>query len=181
MGAAGTDREGIAEERHEKVASASLRTVPGALGHLVHDTGVRTETATLLILGRNDSDAATAAERARVAEHPGNRVPLRPNAFHPDSAMQDVPPAPRRARRIAPEAGFEHARTGSVRDREGRTTTRSCGEALIVHDCHRIDRYAVSDSGHCGSRGARVPGVFEDPAGDWGPKRQPIRIPAPSL
>ena len=72
---------------------------------------------------------------------------------------RDVPPTPvatlRRARRIAHDAGLRHVYTGNVHDPEGQTTVcSSCGEALIVRDWYRIDRYAVSDSGQCGRCGA---------------------------
>jgi pyruvate formate lyase activating enzyme len=185
MDAANIDLKGFTEAFYEKVAFASLRTVLDTLEYLVRDTGVWTEITTLLIPGHNDSDAELAAECAWIAEHLGDEVPLHFTAFHPDFKMRDVPPTPpatlRRARRIALEAGLKYVYTGNVHDPGGQTTTCSCGEALIVRDWYRIDRYAVSDSGQCGSCGARVPGVFEGPAGDWGPRRQPIRIAAPSL
>ena len=184
MDAANIDLKAFTEEFYKKIAFASLRTVLDTLEYLVHETAVWTEITTLLIPGHNDSDAEIAAESEWIAEHLGTEVPLHFTAFHPDFKMRDVPPTPpatlRRARRIAQEAGLRYVYTGNVHDPEGQTTTCVCGEALIVRNWYRIDHYAVSDSGQCGSCGARVPGVFAGPAGDWGPKRQPIRITAPS-
>jgi pyruvate formate lyase activating enzyme len=185
MDAANIDLKAFTEEFYRKIAFASLRTVLDTLEYLVHGTDVWTEITTLLIPGHNDSDEEIAAECDWIAAHLGPDVPLHFTAFHPDFKMRDVPPTPvatlRRARRIAHDAGLRHVYTGNVHDPEGQTTTcSSCGEALIVRDWYRIDRYAVSDSGHCNGCGASVPGVFEGPAGDWGPKRQPIRLAPPS-
>jgi pyruvate formate lyase activating enzyme len=146
---------------------------------------VWTEITTLLIPGHNDSDAEIAAECAWIHEHLGPDVPLHFTAFHPDFKMRDVPPTPvatlRRAREIALDAGLHFVYTGNVHDPEGQTTTcPHCGEPLIVRDWYRIDRYAVSDTGQCDGCGAAVPGIFAGPAGDWGPKRQPIHITEPS-
>ncbi|THV29970.1 AmmeMemoRadiSam system radical SAM enzyme [Glycomyces paridis] len=184
MDAANIDLKAFTEAFYEKVAFASLSKVLDTLEYLVHGTDVWTEITTLLIPGHNDSDAEIAAECAWIAEHLGPEVPLHFTAFHPDFKMRDVPPTPpatlRRARRIALDAGLRFVYTGNVHDPEGQTTTCACGEALIVRDWYRIDRYAVSDSGQCTACGARLPGVFDGPAGDWGPRRQPIRIAAPS-
>jgi pyruvate formate lyase activating enzyme len=186
MDAANIDLKAFTEEFYKKIAFASLRTVLDTLEYLVHETDVWTEITTLLIPGHNDSDAEIAAETAWIAEHLGPEVPLHFTAFHPDFKMRDVPPTPpstlRRARRIALDAGLRFVYTGNVHDPDGQATAcPDCGEALIVRDWYRIDRYAVSDSGHCLGCGARVPGVFEGPAGDWGPRRQPIRLAAPSV
>ncbi|NUQ88519.1 MULTISPECIES: AmmeMemoRadiSam system radical SAM enzyme [Glycomyces] len=186
MDAANIDLKAFTEDFYKRIAFASLRTVLDTLEYLVHETDVWTEITTLLIPGHNDSDAEIAAESAWIAEHLGPEVPLHFTAFHPDFKMRDVPPTPpatlRRARRIALDAGLRYVYTGNVHDPEGQTTVcTDCGEALIVRDWYRIDRYAVSDSGQCVRCGARVPGIFEGPAGDWGPKRQPIRIAAPSV
>lgn len=185
MDAANIDLKAFTEEFYRKIAFASLRTVLDTLEYLVHETDVWTEITTLLIPDHNDSDDEIAAECAWIREHLGPDVPLHFSAFHPDFKMRDVPPTPvatlRRARRIARDAGLRFVYTGNVHDPEGQTTTcTNCGEALIVRDWYRIDRYAVSDSGHCNSCGAPVPGVYDGPAGDWGPKRQPIRVAASS-
>ncbi|WP_205326123.1 AmmeMemoRadiSam system radical SAM enzyme [Glycomyces sp. YM15] len=185
MDAANIDLKAFTEEFYRKIAFASLRTVLDTLEYLVHETDVWTEITTLLIPGHNDSDDEIAAECAWIGEHLGPDVPLHFTAFHPDFKMRDVPPTPvatlRRARRIALDAGLRYVYTGNAHDPEGQTTTCvHCGEVLIVRDWYRIDRYAVSDSGQCDHCGAAVPGVFDGPAGDWGPKRQPIRMTEPS-
>ena len=77
---------------------------------LRHETEVWLEITTLLIPGRNDSDAEIAAEAGWVLDHLGSDVPLHFTAFHPDYTMRDVPPTPpatlARARRIARDVGL---------------------------------------------------------------------------
>ncbi|THV41247.1 AmmeMemoRadiSam system radical SAM enzyme [Glycomyces buryatensis] len=185
MDAANIDLKAFSEEFYKKITFSSLAKVLDTLEYLVHETEVWTEITTLLIPGHNDSDAEIAAECEWIAGHLGTGVPLHFTAFHPDFKMRDVPPTPpqtlRRAREIAIGAGLRYVYAGNVHDTANQTTyCPDCGEALVVRDWYRIDRYALSDTGQCAFCGARVPGVFEGPAGDWGPRRQPIRIAAPS-
>jgi pyruvate formate lyase activating enzyme len=185
MDAANIDLKAFTEEFYKKITFAELGKVLDTLEYLVHGTDVWTEITTLLIPGHNDSDAEIAAESAWIAEHLGPDVPLHFTAFHPDFKMRDVPPTPpatlRRARRIAREHGLRHVYTGNVHDIENQSThCPECDAVVVARDWYRIVDYQLSDSGHCRTCGARVPGVFDGPAGDWGPKRQPIRLAAPS-
>jgi pyruvate formate lyase activating enzyme len=43
-----------------------------------------------------------------------------------------------------------------------------------VRDWYRILRWQLTDDGKCRRCGARCPGVFHGPPGDWGPKRRPV-------
>jgi len=45
---------------------------------------------------------------------------------------------------------------------------------VVGRNGYRLDRFALRD-GRCAC-GARVPGVWEDTPGAWGPRRQPVRI-----
>nr|WP_211228498.1 AmmeMemoRadiSam system radical SAM enzyme [Glycomyces tenuis] len=185
MDAANIDLKAFTEDFYKKIAFASLGTVLETLEYLVHETEVWTEITTLLIPGHNDSDAEIAAECAWIAEHLGPDVPLHFTAFHPDFKMRDVPPTPpatlRRARARALAEGLRYVYTGNVHDTANQTTyCPGCGEALVIRDWYRIDRYALSNSGQCSFCGVNIPGVYEGKAGDWGPRRQPIRLTASS-
>ena len=185
MDAANIDLKAFTEEFYKKIAFASLAKVLDTLEYLVHETEVWTEITTLLIPGHNDSDAEITAECEWIAEHLGLDVPLHFTAFHPDFKMRDVPPTPpatlRRAREIAVRTGLRYVYTGNVHDPANQTTyCPGCGEALVVRDWYRIDRYELSDSGQCAFCGTGIPGIYAGPAGDWGPRRQPIRLAAPS-
>ena len=50
------------------------------------------------------------------------------------------------------------------------------GAAIVVRDWYRIRRYMVTDDGHCANCGSPVPGIYDGPVGQWGPKRLlPVR------
>jgi pyruvate formate lyase activating enzyme len=124
------------------------------LVYLEHETNVWFEITTLLIPGKNDSDAELRDMSRWIMRELGPDVPLHFTAFHPDYKMTDIPPTPpgtlTRARRIAMDEGLRYVYTGNVHDREGGTTfCHGCGEALIVRDWHRIESYHLTDEGKC--------------------------------
>jgi pyruvate formate lyase activating enzyme len=179
--AANIDLKAFSDTFYEKVTFAKLPAVLETLEYL-KTTDVWFEVTTLLIPGHNDSDEEIAAESAWFAEHLGPDVPLHFSAFHPDFKMRDVPRTPpatlRRARRIAREHGLKYVYTGNVHDPDGQTTTcTGCGAAVIVRDWYVINSYEVSEAGACKHCGATVPGRFDGPAGRWGARRLPVRIP----
>jgi pyruvate formate lyase activating enzyme len=181
MDAANVDLKAFTEEFYHRVCAARLGEVLDTLAYLRHETGVWFEVTTLLIPGRNDSDAEIEAEATWIAEHLGPDVPLHFTAFHPDYKMRDVPPTPpatlTRARDIARRAGLRYVYTGNVHDREGGTTyCPGCGAGVVVRDWYAMRGYRLTDDGRCRSCGARVPGVYDGPAGRWGARRLPLHV-----
>jgi pyruvate formate lyase activating enzyme len=151
------------------------------LKYLVHETDVWTEITTLLIPGKNDSDAEVRALSEWVARELTPEVPLHFTAFHPDYKLDDLPPTPpatlARARRIAREAGLRHVYTGNVHDRQGGTTfCPQCDAALIERDWHRIVRYDLTDDGRCPHCTTAIPGRFAPYRGSFGNRRIPLRV-----
>ena len=149
--------------------------------YLRHETDVWFEITTLLIPGRNDSDAEIAAEADWIASHLGTTVPLHFTAFHPDYKMRDVPRTPpatlARARRIARDRGLEFVYTGNVSDDEGGTTyCSSCGSAIVVRNWYDIRDYELTSTGACRHCGTTLPGVFDGDAGSWGRRRLPVSV-----
>ena len=141
------------------------------------------EITTLLIPGRNDSDAEITAETEWLAENLGLDVPLHFTAFHPDYKMRDVPPTPRRtlrrARTIARANGLRYVYTGNVHDDQGGTTyCPGCGDAVVVRDWYALRRYRLDERGQCTTCGTSLPGVYDGPAGEWGRRRLPIVVAA---
>ena len=139
------------------------------------------ELTTLLIPGLNDSSEEIEAMTQWVVENIGPDVPMHFTAFHPDWKMRDLPPtAPdtlTRAREIALKNGVHYAYTGNVHDTEGGSTfCPNCGRKVIDRDWYVISDYSLTDSGQCRFCGAQCAGVFDGPCGDWGAKRQPVRI-----
>jgi pyruvate formate lyase activating enzyme len=185
MDAANIDLKAFTESFYQKITFARLAEVQETLSYLRHETGVWLEVTTLLIPGHNDSDAEVAAECGWLAEALGPDVPLHFSAFHPDYKLRDAPPTPpatlRRARRIALEHGLRYVYTGNVHDPGGQTTScPGCGAAVVVRDWYELRRYDLTAGGACVHCGAQLPGVFDGPAGGWGPRRLPVRLADPS-
>jgi pyruvate formate lyase activating enzyme len=179
--AANVDLKAFTEDFYHKVCVGHLRDVLDTLVYLRHDTDVWLEITTLLIPGRNDTDAEIAAECGWIRDNLGVDVPVHFTAFHPDYKMTDTPHTPpetlTRARRIALAEGLRYVYTGNVHDTAGGTTTcPACGTAAVVRDWYSIRRYALGDDGCCRGCGAQLPGVYDGPVGHWGARRLPIRI-----
>jgi len=151
------------------------------LVYLKHETDVWFEITTLLIPGKNDSDAEIEAESKWIMRELGPDVPLHFTAFHPDYKMTDVPHTPgstlTRARKIALAEGLRYVYTGNVHDREGGTTfCPGCAKPVIVRDWYEILDYSLTRDGRCKHCATPLPGrydVFERP---WGRKRVSVRI-----
>jgi pyruvate formate lyase activating enzyme len=179
--AANVDLKAFTEGFYRRISAGHLQPVLDTLLHLRHETGVWFEITTLLIPGHNDSDEEIAAECAWIAANLGDDVPLHFTAFHPDYKMRDVPPTPpetlTRARRIAQRHSLRYVYTGNVHDVDGgRTTCPGCGTVVVERDWYVIDRYRLTDDGHCPSCGSAVPGRYDGPAGRWGARRLPVSL-----
>jgi pyruvate formate lyase activating enzyme len=181
LDAANVDLKGFTEDFYRHVCGGELRAVLDTLEYLRHETEVWFELTTLLIPGLNDSDAEVDAMTRWVVEHLGRDAPMHFTAFHPDFKMLDRPATPpatlSRARQIALENGVRYAYTGNVHDIEGQSTyCHGCGARVIQRDWYSLGRYQLDDRGRCSACGTRMPGVFDGPAGAWGPRRQPVLL-----
>jgi pyruvate formate lyase activating enzyme len=181
MDAANVDLKGFTDEFYVKVCGAKLQPVLDTLVYLRHETDVWTEITTLLIPGKNDSDAEIEAECQWIARELGPDVPLHFTAFHPDYKMTDIGRTPAstlsRARNIAQGEGLRYVYTGNVHDVEGGTTfCPGCAKPVIVRDWHEILSYELSADGRCRHCDTPLPGRFEQIAGHWGRRRVPVRI-----
>jgi pyruvate formate lyase activating enzyme len=181
MDAANVDLKGFTESFYASTCAGHLAPVLETLEYLKHETDVWFEITNLLIPGLNDSDEELDRMTAWVVERLGPDVPMHFTAFHPDYKMLDRPPTPAttlsRARAIARANGVHYAYTGNVHDREGGSTRcPGCGATVVERDWYRILRYELTEDGHCGRCGARVPGVFAGKPGEWGRRRAPVRL-----
>ncbi|HZD01189.1 MAG TPA: AmmeMemoRadiSam system radical SAM enzyme [Actinomycetes bacterium] len=179
MDAANVDLKGFTEDFYHRVCAGRLAPVLETLEYLKHETRVWFEITNLLIPGANDSDQEIDAMTRWVVEHLGADVPMHFTAFHPDWKMRDRPATPAatltRARAIAMANGVRYAYTGNVHDREGGSTwCHGCGELLIERDWYRLGVWNLSDDGRCRRCDTRCAGVFDGPAGHWGPRRLPV-------
>jgi pyruvate formate lyase activating enzyme len=183
MDAANVDLKGFTEEFYKNICGGHLKPVLETLEYLKHETDVWFETTTLLIPGLNDSDKEIDEMTKWVVAQLGPDVPMHFTAFHPDWKMMDRPPTPastlKRAREIAMASGVRYAYTGNVHDEDGQSTyCHKCGEKLIGRDWYVLTRWHLDTEGKCKSCGTPCAGVFEERPGDWGAKRQPVRMAA---
>ena len=181
MDAANVDLKAFTEGFYKKLCTVGLAPVLETLKYLKHETGVWFEITSLLIPGENDSEAEIEEMTQWVMENLGPDVPMHFTAFHPDWKMTDKPRTPAgtlvRARLIALKNGIRHAYTGNIRDLEGSSTyCHACGGVLIGREGYQLSTWNISAGGACNECGTPVPGVFDGPPGDWGPKRRPVRI-----
>jgi pyruvate formate lyase activating enzyme len=181
MDAANVDLKAFSDDFYYKICGARLQPVLDTLQYIRHETSTWLELTTLLIPGENDTDEELQALTEWVATKLGRDVPLHFSAFHPDWKMTDRPRTPAgtlaRARGIAKSNGLRHVYTGNVHDTEGGSTwCHECGDLVIERDWYRIGRYRLTDEGRCLTCNTRVPGFFDGPAGDWGPRRLPVRL-----
>jgi pyruvate formate lyase activating enzyme len=181
MDAANVDLKAFTEGFYRKICGGSLAPVLDTLEYLRHETDVWFEITTLLIPGENDSPTELEALSRWVVDRLGPDVPLHFTAFHPDWKMRDTPPTPSatlsRARQIAMANGVRYAFTGNVHDPAGSSTyCHHCGELLIERDWFALSTWHLTDDGHCRHCGTACAGVFAGPPGQWGRRRQPVRL-----
>ncbi len=182
LDAANVDLKAFTEEFYFKLTGAHLAPVLETLRYIKHETSTWLEITTLLIPGKNDSDAELQAMTQWIAQELGPDVPLHFSAFHPDYKMTDIPATPAqtlsRARAIAQRVGLHYVYTGNVHDTDGGTTwCPSCRAPLIVRDWYRIEDYRLSPDGHCPDCHAQIAGHFEKFTRQFGNRRIPIAIP----
>lgn len=181
MDAANVDLKAFTEAFYHKLCSGHLQPVLETLEYLVHETDVWVELTTLLIPGENDSESELEEMTQWVVEHLGPEVPMHFTAFHPDFKMLDHPPTPpatlTRARAIAMKNGVRYAYTGNVHDETGESTyCHHCGQKLIGRDWYLLSDWNLTADGRCSKCGTPCAGVFEARPGDWGARRQPVRL-----
>ena len=181
MDAANVDLKAFTDDFYHKITGSHLAPVLETLEYIKHETDVWLELTTLLIPGKNDSEKEIDAMSQWVVEKLGPDVPMHFSAFHPDWKMLDVPSTPRetlvRAREIAMKNGVRYAYTGNVHNEAGDSTyCHQCGERLIGRDWYVLTDWQLTADGKCASCGAPCAGVFEAMHGNWGAKRQPVRL-----
>jgi pyruvate formate lyase activating enzyme len=181
MDAANVDLKSFNESFYHKLTGGHLEPVLDTLRYLKQETEVWVEITTLLIPGENDSDQELNDLSQWVVDNLGPDAPLHFSAFHPDWKMRDHPPTPHatlsRARRIAIDNGVRYAYVGNVHDsRDSSTWCYQCGKLLIQRDWYELGQWHLDDRGCCDYCGSPVAGVFDPTPGEWGSRRQAVRM-----
>jgi len=82
-----------------------------------------------------------------------------------------------RARRIAIENGVRYVYTGNAHDKTGQSTyCYQCGQILIGRDGYLLSEWNLAPDGTCNKCGTACAGLFEATPGNWGNRRQPVRL-----
>ncbi len=179
--AANVDLKAFTPEFYKQLCGAELNSVLDTLRYLKHETQVWFEITTLLIPGKNDSDAELHKMCEWIMDNLGPSVPLHFSAFHPDWKMKTIPATPAatltKARNIALSKGLHYVYTGNVHDPAGGSTyCFECGERAIERNWYEIGQWNLDNQGHCLSCKHQLAGVFNGPPGNWGAKRVPVRL-----
>jgi len=181
MDAANIDLKAFTDDFYFKLTAGHLEPVLDTLKYIKHETNVWLEITTLLIPGQNDSDDELNNMTQWVVEKLGPEVPLHFSAFHPDWKMMDTPATPTatvtRARDIAMRNGVRYAYVGNVHEPAADSTwCHECGVKLIGRDWYVLSDWNITQDGKCRRCTTPVAGVFEAKPGDWGARRQPVRL-----
>ncbi|MDK1024558.1 MAG: AmmeMemoRadiSam system radical SAM enzyme [Gammaproteobacteria bacterium] len=181
MDAANIDLKAFTEDFYYRICGAHLSNVLDTLVYVKHETEVWLELTTLLIPGKNDSDAELNQMTEWIVENLGPDIPHHFTAFHPDWKMRDVSSTPpetlTRARKIAMHNGIRYVYTGNVHDSIGGSTyCHNCGQLLIERNWYELGQWNLDGQGCCKRCGQLAAGRFEAVPGTWGAKRQPVQF-----
>jgi pyruvate formate lyase activating enzyme len=162
------DLKGMREEGYRELGgrlSAVLDTLSGLVSR-----GLWVEVVTLVVPGRNDSDAEL-RDAARFLAALSLDLPWHVTAFHPDYRMGGTPATPvsalLRAADIGREEGLRYVYTGNLPGAVGNGETTfcpTCCEPLVVRRGFRVLERRIGADGACPSCGARIPGLWRSGA-----------------
>jgi len=181
MDAANIDLKAFSEKFYRSLTGGHLQTVLDTLVYLKQQTDVWIETTTLLIPGKNDSIDEIDRMTKWVVKHLGADVPMHFSAFSPNWKMMEVSSTPLstllRARQIALDNGIHYVYTGNVHDKSSASTyCHHCGKLLIARDCYELSQWHLDEQGCCQYCATPLAGFFAASAGDWGARRQAVRL-----
>ena len=180
MDAANVDLKSFTEDFYYSLTSSHLQPVLDTLKWLKHESDVWFEITNLIIPQANDSEAELAEMCDWVLEQIGDDVPIHFSAFHPDFRMTDRPPTPHEtllaAYDIARARGLKYVYVGNVDDQQHQSTyCPQCQGLLIERNWYELGAYHLNEN-RCAHCNTTINGHFDQKPGDWGRKRQPVRI-----
>ena len=181
MDAANVDLKAFTERFYHKICGGHLSPVLDTLLYLKNETSVWFELTTLLIPGENDSPAEIEQMSRWIVDNLGTDIPVHFSAFHPDYRMTDKGNTPvdtlNRSRDIARRHGLRYVYMGNVHDVAGGSTfCPNCDQLVIERDWYLLGQWNLDPQGCCSKCGTWIGGVFESSPGDWGRKRQVVRM-----
>lgn len=180
MDAANVDLKGFTEHFYQHLTSSHLEPVKETLRWLRHDTDVWFEITNLVIPQENDSLDEIGQMCDWILTAIGPDVPLHFTAFHPDFRLTDRPHTPPEtllaAAEVARTRGLNYVYVGNIHAARYQTTyCPGCRRPLIERDGYTLRSYELTGN-CCRYCGTRVEGHYDARPGNWGARRQPVRI-----
>jgi len=181
MHAANIDLKGFNNQFYKKICGGQLAPVKETLEYIANETQVWLEVTNLIIPGENDSQLELEQLCQWHAETLGAYVPLHFTAFHPDFKMLKNHRTPLntllRARQVAINAGIKHVYCGNVQHSvSGSSYCQNCEKQMIERSHYQLGAWHLNERGQCHFCGHKMAGVFEAKPGNWGAKRQVVKI-----
>ncbi len=181
MDAANVDLKAFTEEFYRTITYSHLQPVLETIEYLKRETEVWFELTNLIIPQANDSPGELRKMCNWIMQSVGDEVPVHFSAFHPDFRMLDRgrtdPETLCQAYDIAKSEGLKYVYVGNVHDALRQSTfCHQCKQLLIERDWYQLGTYTIDASGQCQQCQAKIPGRFGAAAGQWGARRQPVRI-----
>lgn len=135
--AANVDLKSFSREFYRTQCQAKLDCVLEAIANM-HGAGIHVEVTTLIVPGKNDSEAEL-REIACFVRSLSPDIPWHVSRFHPDYQATDLEPTPvatmRRAVEIGREAGLPYVYAGNILLPDAKDTECSaCGHVVILRD-----------------------------------------------
>lgn len=180
MDAANVDLKAFTEEFYKHVTLSHLQPVLDTLRWLVHESDVWLEVTNLIIPDANDTREEVQQMCDWLLRELGPDVPIHFTAFHPDFRMRDRGNTRSdtllAAYDLAKSAGLHYPYIGNVHAGPQQSTyCPGCRQTVIERIGYDIRKYAIQNS-RCTRCGTLIAGHFTDSAGDWGSRRQPVKI-----
>jgi len=180
MDAANVDLKAFTEEFYKHVTLSHLQPVLDTLRWLIHESNVWVEVTNLIIPDANDTREEVQQMCDWLLRELGPDVPIHFTAFHPDFRMRDRgntrPETLLAAYDIAKSAGLRYPYVGNIHAGPQQSTyCPSCRRPVIERVGYDVRRFAVKNQ-CCTYCGAAIAGRFHDVPGNWGSRRQPVRI-----
>lgn len=181
MDAANVDLKAFTEEFYKHVTLSHLQPVLDTLRWLVHESDVWVEVTNLIIPEENDTRDEVQRMCDWLVTELGPDVPVHFTAFHPDFRMLDRPHTRPEtllaAYDLAKAAGLRYPYVGNVQAGPQQSTyCPGCRRAVIERVGYNIRSFAVNN-GRCKFCGTAIAGHFDAASpGNWGSRRQPVRI-----
>lgn len=178
--AANVDLKAFGETFYRQLTYSHLQPVLDTLEWLKRESDVWFEITNLMIPSKNDAPDEVQRMCGWIVDRLGDEVPVHFTAFHPNFRLLDVPATPLEtlleAYDIARRQGIKYVYVGNVQDsRHASTYCPHCSKLLMERHGYELGTYHLQGN-RCGYCSGVVAGVFLDQPGQWGARRQPVRI-----